>query len=478
MGRKPLSRNAFLFGVAAFLVSLIAGAALIAPPEAKAGVSPPPYQDTTYDQAFWNIVKNPANIRTATWQPSEWAELEGFGISRVGGTLPPLSPSIGTILLAATAFDVGWKIGRTIDNLWLHLSGNLGYAQGLHLVYGERWVPSAAGTFTKWFGASGAPTTGFALQFDTTSSGCGGTVGAGSYTAITAGGGSLCHGAFEADKGSLVNGTYGLLPHVEVMSYTVTATGTKANCGTAYVASGEVAAGATCSILWMSEVNAEAAMIHSAPVTYTNQTVNKTTTMNPAPSSSPTSAGLSAARSAVSAASDGLANAYNCVLDTVNWLCPDPNTGQGGGTPIVWAAPTVTETYDQYLSRLRNLGWLGTVTPVTLADNNGDPEFIASGVPCTSVQTGATIGSSDPVTIYQNPAAFGSADPSQSLPACPGRLATSKTSNKCTFKNNRWASVIAGNESSTTTHATKHGPTSGQTRTSSRRMGRSLASTT
>ncbi|MCP9485178.1 MAG: hypothetical protein MSC30_04920 [Gaiellaceae bacterium MAG52_C11] len=114
--------------------------------------------------------------------------------------------------------------------------------------------------------------------------------------------------------------------------------------------------------------------------------------------------------------------------------------------PIVWVAANSAETYDDYLIRLRALGWLGTVSLITLGDNNGDSEYIASGVPCTSVQTGARIAPSDPASIYQNSVTLGAGDPNQTSAACTGRLLTSKTSKRCSFHIVRWLDQIQGNE--------------------------------
>jgi hypothetical protein len=76
----------------------------------------------------------------------------------------------------------------------------------------------------------------------------------------------------------------------------------------------------------------------------------------------------------------GPGNRINCGLDAVNWMCPgytDPVTDPGGPitepgppppppppppefTPFRLPAPTATETYQEYVARLRALGWLGT----------------------------------------------------------------------------------------------------------------------
>ena len=58
------------------------------------------------------------------------------------GTLLPL---LGTITLGATAFEVGWKIGSTVNTKWLHLAGvGLGHTASdpNGLTATPQWVPS------------------------------------------------------------------------------------------------------------------------------------------------------------------------------------------------------------------------------------------------------------------------------------------------------------------------------------------------
>ena len=54
-----------------------------------------------------------------------------------------------------------------------------------------------------------------------------------------------------------------------------------------------------------------------------------------------------------------------------------------GGPSIVWPGAGTTETYDQYVSRLRDLGWLGTASVDALSSVEGDPRYIPGGGPCT-----------------------------------------------------------------------------------------------
>jgi hypothetical protein len=111
---------------------------------------------------------------------------------------------------------------------------------------------------------------------------------------------------------------------------------------------------------------------------------------------------------------------------------------------FTWLGSTPDETYAQYVVRLQNAGWLGSATVVTLDQNNGDPDYRAGGVPCTSVATGTVVSPADEITIYKNADTFDSGDPNPNLTACPGRLDTTKTSNKCSFKKHQWSVYATG----------------------------------
>ena len=108
------------------------------------------------------------------------------------------------------------------------------------------------------------------------------------------------------------------------------------------------------------------------------------------------------------------------------------------GEEFEWSSAEPLESYSAYLARLRTAGWLGTATVVTLQDTDGDPDFGASGVPCTSVASGAVIGSTTPVTIYKNATTFGSGYPSSGGPNCNGRLQTTQYGNRCRLTSGSW----------------------------------------
>lgn len=51
----------------------------------------------------------------------------------------PLWRALGTVGLMTSAFEFGWRIGRTVDQKWLHFSGDVGTAATNAWVTGESW---------------------------------------------------------------------------------------------------------------------------------------------------------------------------------------------------------------------------------------------------------------------------------------------------------------------------------------------------
>jgi hypothetical protein len=118
------------------------------------------------------------------------------------------------------------------------------------------------------------------------------------------------------------------------------------------------------------------------------------------PSFSPASDPGATSSSADQARADLLAGDDDQDNEVAQTLLPDWE-----GEAFEWPAAETTETYSQYVTRLRSLGWLGTATVSALGAIAADPAYALSGVPCTSVPAGTTIGTLDPVTFYQNPSA-------------------------------------------------------------------------
>lgn len=90
-----------------------------------------------------------------------------------------------------------------------------------------------------------------------------------------------------------------------------------------------------------------------------------------------------------------------------------------GGMPFNIPAPSVNETYSDYVARLQTLGYLGTITEVDLTDATGDesmgPDAIARVAITTGTLTGSVyyplawpstnpkIAAADSITLYKNP---------------------------------------------------------------------------
>ena len=113
---RGVSLRLFLIAVV-LLVSVAAGR----PAPAAAAVSPAPYLDDALSQQLYNKITGSAWPDTF---PAEWAKPKVSRVARAAQFLPPLR-TLGTIGLGLTAFELGWKIGRTIDTRWLHLSSSM-----------------------------------------------------------------------------------------------------------------------------------------------------------------------------------------------------------------------------------------------------------------------------------------------------------------------------------------------------------------
>ncbi len=462
---RSIGRVTALLGLAAVL-SLTACAALVVSAPARALVGDPPpgmgmvqavhemtpqeiwddlYAAQSGAQTFdGNVEVNVAGTETPVTEIPQVAERipdsttlvqdaeSGIEDALVKGITRPTSGSgllgdalkaVGWVLVGAAGFDLGLHIGSDIASLFLPLHVDSPELSNL---------PS--GTLTYW-DESGSDPAAWRLRVSPNSGWCSGTWSTFGITAGTWARGSDCG------------------PGVALYNYgpiQLTGSGTETvpiTCGP--TAAFEIDGIGTCFTYWVH--NDQVPATPTGPITSWNgQTApDGVLTVPDAPSSDDTDAAKDAlippsAKGAGDLTDPQLGGTIR--IATTEWpdhpWPPDPLNGN-----ITWAAASPTETYDQYVARLRSHGWLGTAIKVTLDENNGDPEFIAGGVPCTSAATGSSIGASDAVRIFVNPSAFGEGDPTPGLPACPGRLATSKTSNKCTFKGNRWADVIEANES-------------------------------
>jgi hypothetical protein len=391
-----------------------------------------PYEDATYQDALWGMVSG------ETWPdafPGEWAASGVEEAAVAGSTLPALS-TLGTIGLGVVAFDVGWKIGRAIDTKWLHLSGDVGTFTPTSSVLSGSFV-FVNNVFTQ---ALGYPDGIWMLQLRSASS----TIGSrtwydpaqsGTHCALNSSGGPSTSAAAIAALYNAEQNFDGPGERITVPRSVITAEGVYGCQQTRGIDDPPLTA------FVRTPMEMTAALVHSLPVAYTGQSYAYSSTI-PAPSE--TQAHIQAIRDAISTGGSSLENEFNAALDPLDYERPGPDGSPPGGLKVTWPTPNPSETYAQYISRLQTVGYLGDITQLTLDDGNGDPEYGASGIPCTSITPGATIGANDPVTIYVNPASM-SDDPSPSLPACPGHMLTSKTTTKCTLHTIDWASQRATN---------------------------------
>jgi hypothetical protein len=112
------------------LVARLAGVALVLLVALSIGAPPShafveeAYLVAAQEDALWYRVSVTGTAWPDTF-PASWAAPSAHKVSVAAKALPALRV-VGTLGLGTTAFAVGWKIGRTIDTKWLHLSGDIG----------------------------------------------------------------------------------------------------------------------------------------------------------------------------------------------------------------------------------------------------------------------------------------------------------------------------------------------------------------
>jgi hypothetical protein len=130
-----------LVTVVVLALTFCVGAATVTAEPAHAFINPPPYLNPTYETEFWNIVKNPAiSPVDCGLNPVSGRVCAGLWRMRMAGATLPELPVLGTIAMSGAAFALGWKIGRTIDTHFLHLSGDTGAVSLNADVVGSHWT--------------------------------------------------------------------------------------------------------------------------------------------------------------------------------------------------------------------------------------------------------------------------------------------------------------------------------------------------
>lgn len=424
--------------IAAGLLMFVGSASFA--PASRAGTGVAPYEDATYSDALWNDVSGGAWPDTF---PADWAAPAMEEAATSAGAVPLIAQGVGVVGLSAVAFDLGWKIGRTIDTKWLHLSGSLDAPSVVAGVTQEFECPTGSSCNSQ---GTSLPGTSYhandgewvQVKWSSTWTDCFGNQR--TYSAIVypnPSALSVSYGSCATSlKSAFTNAWNAIsslqgpsvmtqLPDALCSNYLANYAPTSGFNGWAkYTGSGQ------CFGRYSSNAVLAQALVHSGLETYANQTVNRTTNIT-APTESDTT--LSAIRSSLTQSGIAAQNEVNAALDPLEWERPGPNGSPPGGFKITWQAANVDETYDQYLSRLQSLGWLGAASVTSLDAINGDPAFALAGVPCTSVQPGTTIGANDPVAFFENPTTSFSTTHGSDGGSCGGGYATPSSEQDCEF---------------------------------------------
>ena len=210
---------------------------------------------------------------------------------------------------------------------------------------------------------------------------------------------------------------------------------------------------------WLAWTASEAEMEAVVQTTADEPSVNQPFSASswwPVPSM--TTESLQTLRNAITAEGTALQNEINAALDPENWQRPLPTTTPVGATPtdvggpryVEWLAPAVGETYDEYLARLRNRGWVGQAVEVELDGSQGNVEKGLGAVSCTSIASNAIVSTGADVTVYVNPTAgpFGNDEAPTTGHTCGTTEATSRDEPECSFaqEHGTWAQITLGNE--------------------------------
>lgn len=424
--------------------------------------------------AFYRAPVNPVTVEL-NW-PSAWGKLKASGdffaceitssctpvqktrigiARRAAGSIPRLGV-LGTITLVPTAFAAGWKIGRVIDEKFLHLSGNIGIYDST-LTAGALWTYSP--TYDVWFlqvtahASSGLSGSRIEVPTQTGGAKCSSSANCGSQWAIW----KYWYEAMVSVGSGTVGSTRSAYGHSSTY-----------NCGNG--------AGGDCMVwTWTGPALEETLGANELPEPYVSQTVNRTSTIaSPVlPTWGSAAQADSVAALVEDAATAEAAAATPAEEDTSAWQAgtsvdPDWSGYEGGnitmpdcdgltsvecadlleaaghlGTiteleldiatadvsrpagavvtqspgatvefsstddveltlnpdpmPVVLPAPLPTETYTAYIARLAALGWVGTATVTELSEAVGVPALgpaapVTVRIPTIGTIPGRTIG--------------------------------------------------------------------------------------
>lgn len=389
---RSCASRALSWRLVAIVMALVAVLAVGRPATAEAAAPTPPYLDTARNSQLYS------NVTGNAWPdtfPAEWAKPQMSRVARVARFLPPLR-TVGTIGLGVTAFELGWLIGRTIDERWLHISSSMtsgkntsgnGGCNGWTIAAKQfTWSPPAAPgywllTFESWR-PDGTPNGNSTVWPPTT---------------------NPCSGSYQAAAQNLPGGP------------------ATVNDASVWVA---------------TEAQMDAAL-SVVDVPYVNQPYGMATTWT-VPTM--TEAVLQAIRDAITAEGTAFINEVNAALDPTTWQRPLPTSTPVGSIPadnggpllVEWLAPDPQETYADYLARLRQAGWVGNALVESLAPDEADHTVRLGGVPCTSQAIGSVVPRTAPTTFYVNPTVPLSSASGAGGGSCGGGFAT-PAAGKCKF---------------------------------------------
>lgn len=337
---------------------------------ARASASPAPYVDAALEGPLWELV---AAQRWPDTFPASWAAPAVEEVSVAGGGMPALT-ALGTIALSVGAFELGWKIGRTIDTKWLHLSGDIGTTA----VTAAATCTSGIGVRPKMYSLStggiaaamGVPAAWY-LNMDWSCDGFSGSApgsGASQYNDPTCGTQTQKH---------LDNAAATMIGQLIAQGIGTLVRWNNGRCGS-------TASNPTGYSLAFSDTQMDGRLIHSAPVPYTDQPVGRTTTI-PAPVKNSTN--LANARDKITALGPAIQNVYNAALDPTNWARPGPNGSPVGGLITDWTMP---DCIGYPVSACQSL-----ITSAATAANNTAPSVTtAVGTGEAARMPGAVLGQS------------------------------------------------------------------------------------
>lgn len=293
----PRPRHALVVLAVLVVSSCFAGAAA-SPARADAGTQP--YLSPLEQDDLWHGVEG------SSWPdtfPADWAAGDIEAAAEAAGAMPELS-TLGTLGLGAAAFDVGWKIGRTIDTKWLHLSGDIGTV--LATTPESVWWEWRSSVFCDSDWSSGCQNNVYLLRTNSYSYYC---------------------DPFDYPLAHHWWGDSGCPYPTWLYTQMEAAPGTKVTVSNP----GSIGCGTTWGPCYAKTMAADAMrsrLVASYPSDYSNQAYSYSTSI-PAPSETQTA--ITAIQSSITASGEAAQKVVDSALST-NWAAPDASGGGGGYT--------------------------------------------------------------------------------------------------------------------------------------------------